>query len=290
MDITTSFIKAKRPCASGLRWYLRHYVAGSDYQPLLDDLVAAGRVDDAVWLLEQFGPTNAVLQVDDIEAETIVFAGSLSIKGNVMVDSVLKAGRSISAGGGITAGKSITAGEDVQAGGAIRSGGVLVAGGDIKAGWGIDSQGLMRCGSNLRAGWALGCEQDLWVEGQMEVADEIRVGGRIRCGKGMRAGASISCVGPVHAAHGIESGADVTSESHLEANWGIRAGASIIAGGAIRVGESLQAREEIRAGEGFGVFAGLQVALEAWPMSAEVRAREKPRLLMSGHWAGPCSW
>ncbi|MBD8532937.1 MULTISPECIES: hypothetical protein [unclassified Massilia] len=39
---------------------LRHYENGSNYQPLLDALVDAGRADDASWLLTQFGPTSEI--------------------------------------------------------------------------------------------------------------------------------------------------------------------------------------------------------------------------------------
>ena len=64
-------------------------------------------------------------------------------------------------------------------------------------------------------------------------------------------------------------------------------GTGIIAGGAIRVGESLQTDGEIRAGDGYGVYAGLVVQLEDWATSAQVRALSKPERLMSGWWAAP---
>ena len=72
MDLTRNFIKAKNPCVDGFRWYLRNHAEISDYQGVLDSLVLAGRVEDACWLLAQFGPTSAVLQVDSIEAEAVV--------------------------------------------------------------------------------------------------------------------------------------------------------------------------------------------------------------------------
>ena len=62
------------------KWY--------DYQPLLEDLVKQGRVDDACWLLRQFGPTDSVLVVDSVEDEAIVFAGSLEVRGSIDVDTV----------------------------------------------------------------------------------------------------------------------------------------------------------------------------------------------------------
>jgi hypothetical protein len=64
MDLTKDFVKAKSPCADGFRWFVRNHQQGSDYQPVLDSLVGAGRVDDACWLLTQFGPTNSVLALE----------------------------------------------------------------------------------------------------------------------------------------------------------------------------------------------------------------------------------
>ena len=59
-----------------------------------------------------------------------------------------------------------------------------------------------------------------------------------------------------------------------------------MAAGAIRVGESLASDGEIRAGAGYGVFAGLCVQREAWESSARVSARARPEQLMSGWWVG----
>ena len=62
MDISRQFVRQKNPCTDGFRWFMRHFQEGADYQPLLDALVAAGRVSDACWLMDQFGPTKAVLE------------------------------------------------------------------------------------------------------------------------------------------------------------------------------------------------------------------------------------
>jgi hypothetical protein len=59
--------------------------------------------------------------------------------------------------------------------------------------------------------------------------------------------------------------------------------------GAIRAGESLTAGEAIRAGTGYGVFAGLDVQMDAWESSARVSAPQRPDALMSGWWAGPAT-
>ena len=104
MEFTKKFLRAKSPCADGFRWFSRHVEDGSGYQDALDTLVAAGRVDDACWLLSQFGPTNEVLTLDRLEADALVFAGTLVVRGNVDVSGVLQTGRSIRAGGGLRAG------------------------------------------------------------------------------------------------------------------------------------------------------------------------------------------
>lgn len=169
MDLTKNFVKNKRPCADGFRWFLRNHADGSDYQPLLNALVDAGRVDDACWLLTQFGPTDEVLKVDAIDAEAMVFAGTLEVQGNIEVASVLRAGRSIRAGGGIRAGKAIIAGEDVQAGGSIRCDGTLEAGGDIKVAWGIEVEDAIRSGGDVRAEWEVICGASLTLDGNLMV-------------------------------------------------------------------------------------------------------------------------
>lgn len=111
MEFTKKFLRAKSPCADGFRWFVRNVEDGSGYQDALDTLVGAGRVDDACWLLTQFGPTNEVMRVDALGAEAIVFAGTIEVRGSIDVDTVLQAGRSIRAGGGVRAGRAIVAGE-----------------------------------------------------------------------------------------------------------------------------------------------------------------------------------
>ena len=61
MEFTKQFLRAKSPCANGFRWFVRHVEDGVGYQQALDQLVAAGRVDDALWLLGQFGPLQMTL-------------------------------------------------------------------------------------------------------------------------------------------------------------------------------------------------------------------------------------
>ena len=124
---------------------------GATIRPCSTPLVADGRVGDACWLLDQFGPTDAVLRLDEIDASAVVFAGTIEVRRGINVDSVVRAGRGIIAGGGIRAGESVIAGENIQSGAQIASAGLLRAGGDISAEWGIETADTLDCAGNARA-------------------------------------------------------------------------------------------------------------------------------------------
>lgn len=85
MELSQNFLRAKSPCAAGFRWFVRNRHDGNDYQRVLDALVSDGRVEDARWLMNQFGPTDAVLEVDHLEADALVFAGSVVVHGELRV-------------------------------------------------------------------------------------------------------------------------------------------------------------------------------------------------------------
>ena len=101
MVLTRSFVRAKRPCTDGFRWFVRQFDEGGNYQELLDTMVAAGRVGDACWLLEQFGPTGELRVVDEIGADALVFAGTLHVRGNVDVEGKLHVGGDLRIEGGL---------------------------------------------------------------------------------------------------------------------------------------------------------------------------------------------
>jgi hypothetical protein len=279
-------VKAKRPCADGFRWFLKHHQGASDYQPLLDSLVAAGRVNDACWLLSQFGPTDETLVLDSVDVDALVFAGALEVRGNIDVGTVLRTGGSIRAGGGICAGEAIVCGGDIRSSGGIRCDGQLSADGSVTALWGVHIDGKLVVRGNLRAAWDIACGDELAVEGECIAGQGITRAGAARCGKGVRAGGPIVGLHDIGAGHGIESGRTISCGGHLQANWGIKANGSIVAQGSIKAGESLQAADEIRAGNGYGVYAGLSVQQDLWAISAQVIARARPSRLLSGHWEG----
>ncbi len=285
MDITKAFIKAKQPCADGLRWYLRNAKADDTYQQLLDALVADGRVDDACWLLDQFGPTNAVCVLDDIETHAIVFAGTLQVHGEVRVDSVLRTGRDLRVGGGIRAGR-IAAGGDIQCGAALASDKDVTAGGDLLVAWNLDAGGAISA-ERLRVGWDLTGHASLRARTDILVGGSLWLHGDLDGLDGLRVGQEMECAAAVRVGHGVECGDTLRCAGHLDAGWGIRAAGSILVEGAIRAGESVRAGGDIQAGAGYGIYAGLDVRADAWETSAQVCARRRPAQLHSGWWAGP---
>ncbi|SEI40737.1 FapA family protein [Achromobacter sp. NFACC18-2] len=286
MQLTKKFVKAKNPCAGGYKWFIRDHNGQGDYQAVLDALVADGRVGDACWLLDQFGPTDAVLRLDSLDANAIVFAGTLEVRMGISVDTVVRAGRSIVTGGGIRAGESIVAGENIAAGGNIASGGNLRAGGDVAADWGIETATRLDCGGNVRAKWDICAGQDLAVTGHLHAGQDIATQGAIKCGQGIKAGGAVRAEKEIHAACGIQAGGAIECGDHLACGWGLIAGDDIRAEGAIRAGEGVQAAGVIQAGSGHGVYAGLSVRLDAWDVCARVVAQTRPSQLVSGHWAG----
>lgn len=286
MQLTKNFVKAKNPCASGYKWFLRDHNGHGDYQAVLDALVADGRIDDACWLLDQFGPTDHVLEVDVIDATAIVYAGTIVARQGISVDSLVRAGGRILSGAGVRAGTSIVAGGDIEAQGSIISEGAIRAGGDIQAGWGISAGAKLECGGALRAAWDIRSGDDLSAAGMVIAAQGLEIGGSLRCEQGIKSGDAVRVQGEICAARGIQVAGDLLCGDHLEAGWGIKADGHVMADGAIRVGEGIEAGGRIEAGPGHGVYAGLRVRMDAWDVSARVIACAPPAGLVSGFWAG----
>ena len=284
MELTQTFLRGKNPCAAGYRWFVRNDLSGKDYQSAMDTQVRAGRVEDARWLLENFGATHSVLELDHLEAEHFVYAGTLIVHGDVRVPGQLLVGRSLKVGAGIRAG-TVEVGEDLHTGGAIFAEQLLQVGGSIKAAWSVEVQGQVRA-EHLRCGWGLQCGGDVQLRGEAVVGQEVQVQGSLQCAKGLRAQGDIEVQGLLDVGQGVATQGNVAGGNHIQAGWGIRALGDIGAACSIRVGESLHAEGEIIAGEGYGVFAGMNVQMQAWPDCAWVRARRKPQGLVSGCWQG----
>lgn len=286
VDITRNFIRAKRPCAEGFRWFLRRQEVGSNYQALLDDLVREGRVTDACWLLDQFGPTDDVLRVDQLHADALVFAGSVECTGNADIGGLLRTGRDLHVHGGLQVG------EDVQVGGALRvdgpwqCGGKASVGSDVRIGWGLAVAGVLQCDAGVRVGWDMRCAAPVRIAGDLSVGRELEAQGDFHCAGRVRTGGDLCVQGAIDVGRGIEAAGSVVCSDHLQVGWGVRAGGSIASRAAIRVGESLFAGESIEAGDEYGIFAGLAVPMQAWESSGFVQALHKPQRLFSGHWNG----
>lgn len=284
MELTQTFLRGKNPCAMGYRWFVRNNLSGADYQTAMDTQVAAGRVDDARWLLENFGSTNTVLELEHLEADNFVFAGTLIVRGDVRVPGQLLVGRSLQVGAGIRAG-TLEVKEDIHCGGALFAQ-TLQAGGSVKAAWSVDVAADMRA-EHVRAGWELRCTGNVTLTGEAVAGQGIEVQGSLQCAKGVRAGGAIHVQGLLEAGHGIATQDSLHCGNHIQAGWGIKALGDIRAACSIRAGESMQADGDIVAGEGYGVFAGMNVQQAAWPDCAWVRALRKPQGLVSGWWDAP---
>lgn len=89
---------------------------------------------------------------------------------------------------------------------------------------------------------------------------------------GSRAGGAVAVQGLLEVGDGLAAQGDIVCGNHIQAGWGIKARGDIRAACSIRAGETLQAEGEIAAGPGYGVFAGMNVQMDAWPDCAWVRA------------------
>ncbi|EGJ10750.1 hypothetical protein [Rubrivivax benzoatilyticus] len=283
MEISTTALRAKRSCASGYRWFARRFTSAAEYLKVIDALVDDGRVDDACWLIDRFGPVDTVRVLDELSAPAFAFPGSLQVRHGVDVDTVLRVGGSLSAGGGVRAGTLLVVDADLRCGGGLQAE-RLRCGGDVVAGWSVEAHGSLVCRGDLRVQGDLGCVGALTVGGTLVVAGDLEVGGHADCGKSLRAGGHVVCGEGLKVGHGVQAAGDVRSGVHLDAGWGVVAGGDIVAEGAIRAGESLVAGGEVRSGDGYGVHAGSSVRREAWSSCGRVVSRTRPGELRSGAW------
>lgn len=124
MQITKEMLKEKGACPAGYMDFCETFPDGTEYQALLDYCCEHDRADYAHWLLSKFGATDDVREIDGdyITDKSIVFAGSIKVKGSVRADGFIEAGRDIEAGWHIEAGEDIKAGWDIEAGYGIKAG------------------------------------------------------------------------------------------------------------------------------------------------------------------------
>lgn len=287
MDLNKQFVKAKNPCADGFRWFLRNFRQGGNYQELLDALVAADRVDDACWLLDQFGPTDTTLELDALEADALVFAGTVRIKSHSTLAGKLRTGGDLVAEGGVHCGAELIVGGSLRAGGGVRCEGEMQVAGDARVAGSLHSEGALRVGQDLRLDDDLVANSTVLVGGNLWAGGAIEVAGELQCEQSLQAQGDVQVAGALQCGQGIATHGTVTSTDHIQAGWGIRTGGDLLARGAIRAGESLAAGGRIEAGPGYGVFAGLDIPRDSWDSCARVHSSERPDDLFSGLWSGP---
>lgn len=178
MKISSTALRAKRSCASGYRWFARHFDNPAEYQRVLDALVVDGRVDDACWLLDHFGPVAAVRVVDSISALALVFAGSLEVRGD------LRCGAALSAGGNADIEHDLEVNGPVRAGKSLRVGGSIVGSDGLQVQHGLRSGGSIRSGLHIDAGWGIVAGSDIVAEGAIRAGECVVSAGDIEVGEG----------------------------------------------------------------------------------------------------------
>ena len=162
MKITKELLKEKGACVDGYRAFLEEYPEkkfpdGVEYQELLD-VCAEKNWEYGVWLLNKFGPTNEIREIegDLIVEKSIIFAGQIKVSGYIEAGGGIKAGGKIKAGLGIKAGGGIEAGEEIEAGEGIKAGWRIKAGGGIEAGEEIEAGLGIKAGEEIEAGEGFG--------------------------------------------------------------------------------------------------------------------------------------
>ena len=124
MKITLESLEEKESCRDGKAWFNSAFPDGGEYQSVIDQAVKDDRLDYVRWLLDNFGATYDVLEIDGdlISSVPVFFVGHIRVKGRISVDGYLFAGEGIEAGEGIKAGWGIEAGEGIKAGWGIKAG------------------------------------------------------------------------------------------------------------------------------------------------------------------------
>lgn len=291
MKITLDIVQAKDAADDHIEWLRHHFPEGVEYQALLDQL--AGDEHESVvglgyWLLNQFGGDNtARLEIDgDLIAKHVLAAGHLHVRGNIIAELGISVGNDIRSAS-ICAGSCVEAGGDIEIEssllceeGVYAKGGIW-AGADIRAGWDIKALNISADhGGSITAG-----DDIVAIDGTLCTDGDITSGGNI-----VTSNWDVSCGGDLKAAGclliggAIVASGDIVAGEQISAGAYIRANGDIVAEREIRAGGSISANGVIKAGNGFGVFAGLGVAISEWQTDGKVSSHQKPRNLVSGYW------
>lgn len=282
VDISSRLIRAKRPCADGYRWYVRHGQGTATYVELLRALQMAGRAGDASWLLQQFGPTDDVLELDELSDECLVFPGTVRVRGNVDVASMIHVGGHLVTRGGVRAGGDVTVGGDLQCDGALQAEGVVRCA-SLRLGMPLLAQAV-HCAGALRSDSAVHLRGELVVGEQAAIRGTLDVAGHVSCTRSLQALEDVRVGGALRAGHGIRCGGNLTCDGPLSAGWGLRVSGDIEGHDTIQAGESIVCGGALAAGRGYGIYAGLAVREADWEHSGQVVSRMRPVALRSGLW------
>ena len=115
---------------AGYLAFCREFPDGGEYQAVLDACTENDEVSHARWLLNAFGKTTDIKEIDGdyISEKSIIVCGSLKVSGKIECKGYVQAGCGIEAGYGIEAGCGIEAGYGIEAGWGIEAGDGIKAG------------------------------------------------------------------------------------------------------------------------------------------------------------------
>ena len=67
MNITLEMLEDKKACSEGKEWFNESFPDGHDYQKTIDRAVVDNHPDYAEWLINTFGATDEVLELEEFE-------------------------------------------------------------------------------------------------------------------------------------------------------------------------------------------------------------------------------
>ena len=132
----------------------------------------------------------------------------------------------------------------------------------IKAGGSIKVCRSIKARESIESGCDISADDYIWAGEHIKVINSIRAGMSVFSGKYIDAG------------------------GYIDAGWYIKAGGCIKVGKSIKAGTYIHSLKFIEAGEGYGVYAGLNEPLSGIKKHGFVRAKSKPENLICGYWEG----
>jgi len=258
---------------------------GQDYQATLDLLARNDNHEFALWLVKTIGPDRDGGTITSVPADAVhVFAAkalkledALSIPGNIYCADRLAALGHVAANriycagtcevvGNVSAALDIEVARSLFAGGSVRAQGSIVVHGVLQAKAEVFCGGSLTVGSKLQAK-QLNVEQDLVCRESVYIAaSDLEVGGDVFVDGNLHVNRR------VYAAKSIRVRGFLDAQGDIVAERGIYVGCGISAGG------------QIKHGEDWACFAGLEAQATSWDKLAVVSAAKRPEKLFGGVW------